>query len=123
MQTLVELLDGAAARFGDRPAVGLRNEDGSTETWTYRELRRRSRIAAWRLRALGLERGDRILTWSPSMPEVPAAYFGAMRAGLVIVPLDLRMSRDAIEGIVEASGARRLLLGSGREAGNPADVG
>jgi long-chain acyl-CoA synthetase len=123
MQTLVELLDGAAARFAERPAVGLRNEDGSTERWTYRELQRRSRIAAWRMRALGLERGDRILTWSPSMPELPAAYFGAMRAGLVIVPLDLRMSRDAIEGIVAASGASRLLLGSGRDAGNPADVG
>ena len=51
-----------------------------------------SRIAAWRLRALGLEPGDRILTWSPSTPELPAAYFGAMRARLVIVPLDLRMS-------------------------------
>jgi long-chain acyl-CoA synthetase len=123
MQTLVELLDGAVARFGDRPAVGLRHEDGSADTWTYRELQRRSRIAAWRLRALGLEPGDRVLTWSPSMPELPAAYFGAMRAGLVLVPLDLRMSRDAIEGIVAASGAKRLLLGTGRDGGNPADVG
>jgi long-chain acyl-CoA synthetase len=123
MHTLVELLDGAVARFGDRPAVGLRHEDGSTDTWTYRELQRRSRIAAWRLRALGLERGDRLLSWSPSMPELPAAYFGAMRAGLVLVPLDLRMSRDAIDGIVAASGAKRLLLGVGRDGGNPADVG
>ena len=123
MQTLVELLDDAAARFGDRPAVGLRREDGSTETWTYGELLRRSRIAAWRLRALGLDRGDRILTWSPSMPELPAAYFGAIRAGLVLVPLDLRMSRDAIEGIVAVSGARRLLLGGGHDGGNPAEVG
>jgi long-chain acyl-CoA synthetase len=46
-----------------------------------------------------------------------------MRAGLVLVPLDLRMSRDAIEGIVAASGARRLLLGGGHDGGNPADVG
>src|SRR5690348_13113843 len=109
MRSLVELLDRATERFGDRPAVGLRAEDGATATWSYRELRRRSRIAAWRLRALGLQPGDRVLTWSPSMPEVPAAYFGAMRAGLILVPLDLRMSRDAIEGIVAASGASRLL--------------
>jgi len=122
-RTLVELLDHAAARFADRPAVGLRAEDGSTETWSYRELQRRSRIAAWRLGALGLQRGDRLLTWSPSMPELPAVYFGAMRAGLILVPLDLRMSRDAIEGIVATSGASRLLLGTGRDGGNPADVG
>jgi long-chain acyl-CoA synthetase len=123
VQTLVELLDHAVERFGDRPAVGLRSEDGTTRTWTYRELQRRSRIAAWRLRALGLEPGDRLLTWSPSMPELPAAYFGAMRAGLILVPLDLRMSRDAIERIVRVSGAKRLLLGTGHDAGNPADVG
>ena len=40
------------------------------------------RIAAWRLRALGLKPGDRILTWSPSTPALPAAYFGAMAARL-----------------------------------------
>ena len=57
-----------------------------------------SRIAAWRLRALGLEPGDRILTWSPSTPELPAAYFGAMRARLVLVPLDLRMSPTPSRG-------------------------
>jgi long-chain acyl-CoA synthetase len=123
MDTLVGLLDDAVARFGDRPALGLRHDDGTTETWTYRELQRRSRVTAWRLRALGLEPGDRILTWSPSMPALPAAYFGAMRAGLVIVPLDLRMSREAIEGIVAASGAKRLLLGGGRDGGDPAEMG
>ena len=45
-------------------------------------------------------KGDRILTWSPSSPALPAVYFGAMRAGLILVPLDLRMSADAIRGIV-----------------------
>ena len=50
------------------------------------------------------------------MLELPAAYFGAMRAGLIIVPLDLRMSADAVEGIVRASEARHLVLGTGRDA-------
>src|SRR6476659_3437118 len=97
--------------------------DGSTTSWSYRELDRRSRIAAWRLRALGLEAGDRLLTWSPSTPDLPATYFGAMRAGLIIVPLDLRMSPDAIEGIVRTSGARHLILGTGRDAPDPREAG
>ena len=118
-RTLIDLLDGAVTRYGDRPALGVRHDDGSTTTWTYRELDRRARIAAWRLRALDLEPGDRILTWSPSTPELPAAYFGAMHARLVIVPLDLRMSSDAIETIVRASGARHLILGTGRDAPDP----
>ena len=122
MDTLLELLDDAVARFGDRPALSMRRDDGTLQSWTYRELERRSLIAAWRLRALGLEPGDRLLTWSPSGPELAAAYFGAMRARLILVPLDLRMSPDAVEGIVEASGARHLVLGTGRDAPDPREA-
>src|SRR5215210_2071665 len=117
------MLDSAFQRYADRPAVAVRRDDGSSMSWTYRELDRRSRIAAWRLKALGLERGDRILTWSPSTPELPAAYFGAMRARLVLVPLDLRMSRDAVEGIVRRAAPRHLILGTGRDAPDPSEAG
>ena len=123
METLLDLFDDAVARFADRPAVGIRRDDGPTEKWTYRELDRRSRIAAWRLRALGLQPGDRVLTWSPSIPELPAAYLGAIRARLILVPLDLRMSAEAIEGIVAKSGPARLLLGTGRDAPDPREAG
>jgi long-chain acyl-CoA synthetase len=75
------------------------------------------------LRGLGLVAGDRVLTWSPSTPELPAVYFGAMRAGLVLVPLDLRMAPDAIARIAGRADARRLLLGSGRDAPDPGDAG
>jgi long-chain acyl-CoA synthetase len=122
-RTLLDLLDSSVARYGHRPALALRHDDGTTTSWSYRELDRRARIAAWRLRALDLEPGDRILTWSPSTPELPAAYYGAMHARLVLVPLDLRMSPDAIETIVRASGARHLILGTGRDAPDPREAG
>jgi long-chain acyl-CoA synthetase len=123
METLLDLLDDAVARFGERPAFAIRRDDETVDGWTYREFHRRSKVAAFRLRALGLAPGDRILTWSPSTPELPATYFGAMRAGVVYVPLDLRMSKDAIEGIVRASGARHLVAGSGRDAPDPREFG
>ena len=123
MTTLLHLLAESVAANGDRTALSLRLDDGTTTTWSYRELDRRSRLAAWRLRALGLAPGDRLLTWSPSTPDLPAAYFGAMRAGLIFVPLDLRMSPDAVEGIVKASGARHLILGTGRDAPDPREAG
>jgi long-chain acyl-CoA synthetase len=123
MATLLDLLETTVARHGPRNALGLRRDDGTTFRWSYVELLRRSRIAAWRLRALGLEPGDRILTWSPSTPALPAAYFGAMYARLVYVPLDARMAPDTIARIVERSGARRLILGTGRDAPDPAEVG
>ena len=122
METIVDLLEDAAARFGPKQALGLRMDDGSTWHWTYTEVVRRSRIAAWRLKALGLKPGDRVLTWSPSTPALPAAYFGAMYAGLVFVPLDARMAPDTVARIVDKSGAVRLLLGSGRDAPDPREV-
>ena len=112
MDTLLDLFEATVTRFGDRDAVGLRTDDGTTWHWSFRELDRRSRLAAWRLRALGLEPGDRLLTWSPSTPALPAVYFGAMRARLVLVPLDLRMSTEAIENIVAKSAAKQLVLGT-----------
>ena len=46
-----------------------------------------------------------------------------MIARLIYVPLDSRMSTDAIANIIKASGAVRLLLGSGRDAPDPREVG
>ncbi len=123
MDTLVDLLDTAARRYGERHALGLRRDDGTAFHWSYREIRDRSRLAAWRLRALGLQPGDRVLTWSPSTPALPAAYYGSMLARLIYVPLDSRMSADAIANILAESGAVRLLLGTGRDAPEPRDVG
>jgi long-chain acyl-CoA synthetase len=123
-ETLLDLLDDAIQRFADRPALGLWQDNGSATTWTYRELDRRSRIAAWRLReGLGLQPGDRILTWGPSEPALTAVYLGAMRAGLILVPLDLRMSPDAVQGIVARAEPRRLILGTGSDAPDPAPAG
>jgi long-chain acyl-CoA synthetase len=122
LDSLLDIIDQGEARYADCFAFGMRSDDGSTEQWTYRELNRRSRIVAWRLRALGLERGDRLLVWTPSSPAVPALYFGAMRAGLTLVPLDLRMSSGAIERIVARADARHLVVGTGRDTPDPADA-
>jgi long-chain acyl-CoA synthetase len=123
METLIDLLEGSAERFSDRNALGLRRDDGTRFHWSYPEVLRRARLAAWRLRSLGLNPGDRVLTWSPSTPALPAAYYGAMYARLIYVPLDSRMSAEASQNIIQSSCAVRLLLGTGRDAPDPAGVG
>jgi long-chain acyl-CoA synthetase len=123
METLLDLLETSVGRYATRNALGLRLDDGTTLHWSYAELLRRSRIAAWRLGALGLQPGDRILTWSSSTPALPAVYFGSMYARLVFVPLDARMAPDTVARIVERSGAVRLILGTGRDAPDPREVG
>jgi long-chain acyl-CoA synthetase len=123
-QSLVEILDDAAQRWPtDRAMYGLRLDSGMAMSWSAEEMRRRSMLAAWRLRATGLSAGDRLLTWSPSTPSLPAVYWGAMRAGLVVVPVDLRMPADVVERIAELAGASTLAVDEGFDAPDPAEFG
>jgi long-chain acyl-CoA synthetase len=122
--SLVDLMDDAAERYPrDRAVLILRTDDGIALAWSAAELRHRSRLAAWRLRALGLEPGDRLLTWSPSTPRLPAVYWGAMRAGVIVVPLDLRMAPAVLQRIAERSGARVLAMDEGQDAPDPDAAG
>lgn len=118
--SLVELLDDAAARYPETQAtLSMRTDAGMEIAWSAAELRRRSRLAAWRIRGLGLQPGDRILTWSPSTPRLPAVFWGAMLAGIVIVPLDLRMAPSVLARLAERARTRFLALGTGHDAPDP----
>ena len=122
--SLLDLMDDTATRWPeDRAALSLRTDDGIEIAWSAAELRRRSLLAAWRLRALGLRTGDRLLTWAPSTPRLPAVYCAAMRAGVVITPLDLRMTRAVIERISARAETTWLAIDSGYDAPDPATAG
>jgi long-chain acyl-CoA synthetase len=121
--SLLDLLDDAATRWAGRRQLALRTDDGLHLPWTAAELSHRSKLVAWRLRALGLQPGDRLLTWSPSTPALPAVYFGAMRAGLIVVPLDLRMAPEVLQRLAERSEAKWLAIGTGFDAPDAAAAG
>ncbi len=121
--SLLDVLDDSATRWAGKRQFALRTDDGIELPWTAADLRYRSKLAAWRLRRLGLNPGDRLLTWSPSTPAVPAVYYAAMRAGLIVVPLDLRMTPEVIKRIAEKSDSQWLAIGSGFDAPDANDVG
>jgi len=87
--SLLDLIEDAARRYAGREQMALRTDDGLQLQWSAADVSQHSKLVAWRLRRLGLKSGDRLLTWSPSTPALPALYFGAARAGVVIVPLGL----------------------------------
>ncbi|MDQ3938298.1 MAG: AMP-binding protein [Chloroflexota bacterium] len=117
--SLLDLLDDAATRYGAKRQLALRTDEGIQLPWSAAELAYRSRLVAWRLRQLGLQPGDRLLTWSPATPALPAVYFGAMRAGVVVVPLDLRMAPEVLQRIAERAEAGWLAIGTGFDAPDP----
>ncbi len=51
--------------------------------WTWGELRRQTASMAARLRALGVERGDRVAAYMPNIPEAVAAFLATASIGAI----------------------------------------
>lgn len=80
---LSEFLVETAAARPDRPALRLGDHITS-----YAELDAGSARAAALLRAEGVRPGDRIALMLPNVPEFVVLYYGALRAGAIVVPLN-----------------------------------
>ena len=74
------LLRSAARRFPLRPAVRFQGA-----TLTYRRLNRDSSRFANLLRALGVQRGAKVLLLLPNLPQTIIAYYGTLKAGATVV--------------------------------------
>lgn len=109
MQTLGALLENLAERFGARPAL-LYKPRYRTQTWTYEELfEQAGHLALW-LRSRGIARGDRVVIWAPNSPWWVVSFFGCMRLGAVVVPLDIRSSPDFMRCVVTQTSPKLALL-------------
>jgi long-chain acyl-CoA synthetase len=105
---LASILTESAARDAAAPAIRL-----GDRTLTYGDLDDRSARLAALLLERGLERGDRVGVILPNVPEFPIAYYGVLRAGGVVVPMNGLLKRREIDYYLEDSGARLLLAWHG----------
>ncbi|MFW5928947.1 MAG: class I adenylate-forming enzyme family protein [Halobacteriota archaeon] len=104
----MEYYDGEPLRhLGDLPAMGAYRYADKTafefygQTLTYEELDDRARRAADALAREGVEPGDRVGLLVPNELTFPVAYFGAINAGGVAVPLNLRMDPETLVYVVQ----------------------
>ena len=107
--TLCQLLDDAARAFGTKTAL-LTKRGYRTERWSYQYLREFSQHVATHLWDTGLKRGDLVLVWAPNTPEWVGRYFGCLRAGIILAPLDVRRSRDFAVKVKEQTDARCIFV-------------
>ena len=111
MQSLVDLLNQASREYGDRTALTL--ESGlRPETWSYQRLWRASGAIARHLQDVrGIARGERVLIYAPNTPQLVAAYFGCMRAGIVLVPLDPESPDEFIDRVAIRTRPAAIIVG------------
>jgi long-chain acyl-CoA synthetase len=85
------------------------SDRAAPKTYSYRQLDQWCDAVAARLTASGLETGDRIAIASTNRGEYLAAFLGAMRAGFVPVPVNVKLRSDAMRYIIEDADAKLLL--------------
>lgn len=94
------LLDDTAARFPDRPASVFFGA-----VMTFKALQTHAARFAAACTRLGVRPGDRVALHLPNCPQFLVAYYGALRAGAVVVPFNPLYVEREIEHQLADSGA------------------
>jgi long-chain acyl-CoA synthetase len=96
------LTDSAQADGGH---VAIRLDDAEL---TYAQLDGASAHIVGLLRAHGFESGDRVGIMLPNVPYFPVCYYGVLRAGGIVVPMNVLLKRREVKFYLEDSGAKLM---------------
>lgn len=107
-RNLGTLHDDRAAVTPNAPALIL---PGTETTVTYAELADTVSRTGNALLGLGVERAERVALCFENGLKLVAATFGAMRAGIVPVPINVQAASETVRHVVSDSGARVVLTG------------
>src|SRR4051812_8812727 len=104
---LAQQLTETAARHGDRTALKL--DDAELSYAAFEEAA--SRVAGL-LKSKGVEPGDRVGLMLPNVPHFPLAYYGILRAGGVVVPMNVLLKGREVSFYLEDPRAKLLFAWS-----------
>ena len=114
--TLLDVLAAQVRAHPDRPHVYLWHSDDDEECLSYGALDRAARVVAFGLIENGVEPGDRVAIMLPTSLAFFHAFFGAVMAGAVPVPIYPPLRRAQVEehlrrqaGILRNAGAVVLI--------------
>lgn len=103
-QPLFRFLDIAARRFPHATATMYYDS-----TLSYRDLRRHANRFANALTALGIKKGERVAILLPNCPQFVIAYYGALKAGAIVVNLNPLSEANELQHHLTDSGARVIV--------------
>ncbi|MFO1146780.1 MAG: AMP-binding protein [Alsobacter sp.] len=103
---LGQVLPAAAAAFGDKLALVAQDR-----RFTFRELDALAAALAANLVRLGVSPGDRVTLYAPNSWEWLVSYYGALRAGATINPINVMLTPAEVAFVIRDCGAK-VLIGS-----------
>ena len=78
--------------------------------YSFRELNERANQCCNALASLGLKKGDRVALLANNGHEFAESFFGPAKAGLVLMPLNWRLTADELSFILKDGGATVLIF-------------
>jgi acyl-CoA synthetase (AMP-forming)/AMP-acid ligase II len=118
---LVHMLRASVERRGTAEAVA---ETGGGPRLSYAELWDRAARVAGGLRARGVQRGDRVAIRLANGIDWVLAFFGAVLADAIVVPVNTRFTDEEAGYVITDSGARYVFApGAALPDGDPLVVG
>ena len=88
MSNLAGLLEDSAARYPDRVAIVFPGQAGDTRL-TYAQVNGAANQVANLLVSRGIQPGDKVALSCPNLPYFTIVYFGILKAGATVVPLNV----------------------------------
>jgi acetyl-CoA synthetase len=93
----------------DRLAMVWEDWQGTERRVTFGELQELSNRFANVLEGIGVERGDRVATLLPSLPETAAVFLGTYKRGAILLSMSVLYGDEGIEHRLRDSGARLVV--------------
>jgi long-chain acyl-CoA synthetase len=109
---LADRLRASATRLPDKAALVLRPVSDSAVHVTYGELNHRVDLAAAAFQNLGLDKGDRVALMLGNTEHFVEAFYGALRAGMVVVPLNTTFTSNEVAQILADADAAAIVVSS-----------
>src|SRR3954469_23113122 len=105
----------------DRERLAMVWEDwqGNERRVTFGELQDLSNKFAHVLEAHGVDRGDRVATLLPSLPETAAVFLGTYKRGAILLSLSILYGDEGIQHRLSDSGARVVVTDSANRSRIP----
>ena len=108
MTNLAQNLATTAARDGAAPAVRL-----GENVLNFTQLDEASARMAGLLREHGVRPGDRVGLMLPNVPQFAASYYGILRAGAVVVPMNVLLKTREVAFYLDDSQAKLMVAWHG----------
>ena len=102
--TIDQILPGTAQRLPGKIALIF-----GERTLSYSELERLTNQAANGLKALGVDKGDRVTLFAPNSVEWVISYIGIAKAGGVINPVNAMLTAEELAYVVKDCSAKVLI--------------